>query len=310
MKIAIAGAGAMGSRFGYQLKKAGQDVTLIDPWTDHVEAIREHGLQVDYDGQLDSVEIPILYPQEVTESYDLVVCFTKALGLDAMLANIKPALGEHTRVLCLLNGLGHEKTVEKYVPAENFLIGNTIWTAGLDGPGKAHLYGSGSLALQNVVPGHEEQAKEVAELLDQAGLNATFDANVRYSIYRKAALNGCVNGVCALLDCNLGSFGSTDSAPVIIREVVSEFAAVAAQEGIILDQPEVVSYVESIFSPDSIGEHFPSLHQDLVQKGRLTEIDFINGAIARQAVEYGFRAPYCELITLLVHSKEQILGAK
>ena len=46
MKIAIAGAGAMGCRFGYMLTKAGQEVVLIDEWPAHIEAIRTNGLQV------------------------------------------------------------------------------------------------------------------------------------------------------------------------------------------------------------------------------------------------------------------------
>ena len=45
MKIVIAGAGAMGSRFAIMLKRGGNDVTLIDGWPAHIEAIREHGLR-------------------------------------------------------------------------------------------------------------------------------------------------------------------------------------------------------------------------------------------------------------------------
>ena len=51
MKIAVAGAGAMGGRFGYMLWKAGYDVTLIDQWVPHVEAIREHGFRINLDGE-------------------------------------------------------------------------------------------------------------------------------------------------------------------------------------------------------------------------------------------------------------------
>ncbi|TMV58993.1 oxidoreductase, partial [Salmonella enterica subsp. enterica serovar Heidelberg] len=47
MKIAIAGAGAMGCRFGYMLLEAGHDVTLIDGWQEHVDAIRSKGLFVE-----------------------------------------------------------------------------------------------------------------------------------------------------------------------------------------------------------------------------------------------------------------------
>ncbi|MBV7363428.1 2-dehydropantoate 2-reductase [Actinomycetaceae bacterium TAE3-ERU4] len=313
MRIAIAGAGAMGSRFGYMLSQAGNEVVLADLWAEHVKAISDSGLRIDWNGEDRVARLDICFPQDLSGHFDLVICFTKAMGLEAMLSQISHILDDETMVLCLLNGIGHEKTVRKFVPEANFLIGNTIWTAGLVGPGQVHLHGEGSLALQNVAVGDErarESAQRVARVLDEAGLNASYSDNVMHSIYRKAALNGSVNGICALLDCNLMSYGKTAQAAEISAEIISEFARVAQVEGITLDQDEVLEYVISTFDPAGIGEHFPSLHQDLVQNHRLTEIDYLNGAIARKAIEYGFRAPYCELVTKLVHAKEQLLGAK
>ena len=58
MKIAIAGAGAMGSRLGIMLHQGGNDVTLIDQWPAHIEAIREHGLIADFNGEERSCREP------------------------------------------------------------------------------------------------------------------------------------------------------------------------------------------------------------------------------------------------------------
>ncbi|AOZ72201.1 2-dehydropantoate 2-reductase [Boudabousia tangfeifanii] len=312
MRVAIAGSGAMGCRFGYMMSEAGHEVVLLDRWQEHIDAINANGLRIDWEGEDRVAHLPIMRPEEATGDFDLVICFTKALGLDPMLKAMQSVLKEHTMVLCLLNGIGHEETVSKYVPASNFLLGTTIWTAGLNGPGHAHLYGSGTVALQNT-DGTDEgvaAAKRIAEVMDAAGLNTEFSANVKHAIYRKAALNGVVNGLCALLDCNLQSFGDTVAAAEVAPVIVSEFAMVAALEGIEMDQEEVNAYIRSIYSPEAIGEHYPSLHQDLIQQHRLTEIDFLNGAVARKAKAAGLRAPYCELVTYLVHAKEQLLGAK
>lgn len=81
MKIAIAGAGAMGSRIGLMLHQSGNDVILIDRWPEHIEAIREHGLVADFNGEEVVAKIPIYSPEELIESQtqvDLIVALTKA----------------------------------------------------------------------------------------------------------------------------------------------------------------------------------------------------------------------------------------
>ena len=310
MRIAIAGAGAMGSRFGYMLSEAGNDVTLIDRWDAHVDAIRQNGLQIDWNGEKRVAHLPIVKPNEVEGPFELVICFTKAMGLGPMLEEIAPALGEDTYFLSLLNGLGHGETMKKYVPASNVLVGTTIWTARLDGPGQVHLHGDGSLALESLCEEGAEVAQKVAQVLDDAGLNATYDRNVKYAIYRKASLNGAVNGVCALLDANLAQYGESGQAKYITTKIVEEFAAVAKHEGVNLDVEEVIGYVLNTMRPEVVGEHYPSMHQDLVGSHRLTEIDYLNGAVARKAEAYGESAPYCDFLTRLVHAKESVLGAK
>ncbi|GAY75087.1 2-dehydropantoate 2-reductase [Sporolactobacillus inulinus] len=87
--------------------------------------------------------------------------FTKAIQLEDMLQSIKPLLGLETMVLCLLNGLGHEDTLARYVPQKNILLGITMWTAGLEGPGKVKLFGTGEVELQNIDAEGEKNAKKL-----------------------------------------------------------------------------------------------------------------------------------------------------
>ncbi|MBU3107513.1 2-dehydropantoate 2-reductase [Clostridium gasigenes] len=313
MRIAIAGAGAMGSRFGLMLHKAGNKVILLDKWADHVNAINKSGLRVNYNGEDVVEKIPAFFPSEM-EGYkgviDTVILFTKAMQLDDMLQSIKPILSKDTKVLCLLNGLGHEDTVEKYIDKENILLGNTMWTAGLIGPGEVKLFGNGEVELQNVYPGGKEAALEVVKVLNEAGLNGIYSENVMYSIWRKACVNGTLNGTCTILDANIASFGATSVTDKIIRTIINEFAAVAAKEGINLDSEEIVNHVKSTFNPNGVGKHHPSMHQDLIKNNRLTEIDYINGAVCKKGAKYNIQTPYCQLLTELVHAKEEILIAQ
>ncbi|MFW7383477.1 2-dehydropantoate 2-reductase [Vagococcus fluvialis] len=313
MKIIIAGAGAMGSRFGLMLHQAKNDVILIDGWQEHIDLIKQNGLKANFNGEEVVENISIYHQNDVSSvdfSADLVILFTKAMQLDGMMQSINNMVGENTKVLCLLNGIGHEDVIKKYVPLSNIILGNTMWTAGLEGPGKAKLFGNGSIDLQNLGTDGKEAVEEVIEVLNAANLNAKYSDNILSSIYKKACVNGTMNGLCTILDSNMAGFGETDVADDIVEAIVSEFAAVSERENATLNVPEVLAQIKTCYNRETIGLHHPSMYQDLIINNRLTEIDYINGAIVRKGKEYGIETPYCSFLTQLVHAKEQILGAK
>lgn len=301
----IAGSGAMGCRFGYQLHKIGQEVKLLDMWQDHIDAIKNNGLQIT--GEIeDNVKLDIMRPEEATEKADLIILFTKAMQLPEMLQNIKQIITKDTKVLCLLNGLGHEDVIRKYLPEENILMGVTVWTAGLKTPGTVLLKGTGTVNLQSLDSSGVEDAKKIVEILNEAGLNVTYDDDVVPSIWRKACVNGTMNSTCALLDCTIGEFFSSENGISVVKQIIHEFVQVGTAEGIELNESEIVDYVMA--TSVKAAAHYPSMHQDLIQNHRLTEIDYINGAVSRKGKELGISTPYCDMITDLIHSKEKVLG--
>lgn len=310
MKIAIAGAGAIGCRFGAMLHESGAEVILIDNWQDHVEKIRKDGLQVDSDNGIKVIDIPIYYPTEIKEQVDVVLMFTKSMMLETMLNDIKQIIGKETKVISLLNGIGHEEILKKHVAPNNIIVGVTIFTAQLIGPGEVKLRGTGTTEMQNFKQSEsgERATKEIVEIFDHAGLMTTYSEDVKFSIWRKACVNSAMNALCALLDCNLAQFLATTEAEKIIREIVKEFVAVANKRGISLDFTDMVNYI--VESSRKVGEHYPSMHQDLVQNNRYTEVDFLNGAISKFGVEYNIDTKYNDFITELIHVKEQLLAVK
>ncbi|MFD1411088.1 2-dehydropantoate 2-reductase [Lapidilactobacillus gannanensis] len=308
MKIAIAGAGAMGSRFGVMLSRAGNQVILIDQWAAHVQAINEKGLTVDTETGSSQVKLPAYLPADVQEKPELVILFTKSMGLANMLAAIEPILGETTKIVCLLNGLGHVPTLEKYVRKENIFMGVTLWTAGLVGPGHVKLVGNGRVEVQNIDPAGETAAKEICDLFSQAGLNAVYSENVIFSIWRKACVNGTLNTLCTLLDCNIGEFGQLPQAASLLRQIIAEFALVAkATDQVTLTIEPVAQQIEALYDPKQAGLHYPSMYQDLILHHRLTEIDYLNGYVAKKAAELNLATPICQLLTELIHAKEALL---
>ena len=310
MKITIAGAGAMGSRFGLMLHQAGHEVLLVDGWKDHVEAIQKEGLKANYNREEVVVKLPAVLQSEVTEEMtsDLIILFTKAMQLPTMLQSIKQIIGKNTKVLCLLNGLGHEDVIKQYIPEENILMGVTVWTAGLKGPGVAKLIGKGSVNLQSIDKNGEEAAKKIVEVLNQAGLNVTYDEDVLPSIWRKACVNGTMNSTCALLDCTIGEFFASEEAIRVVDTIIHEFVMVGEATGVKLDEQAIKDYVMK--TSVAAAAHYPSMHQDLIQNHRPTEIDYINGAVAKKGDALGISTPYCHMITDLIHAKEHVLKIK
>ena len=310
MKFAIAGAGAMGCRFAYQLKQSGQEVILIDRWPAHIEAIRQNGLHVDWNGQEVVEQFPIYYPEEVTEQVDVVIVFNKAMQLADMLSAIQPVFGPDTAVVCLLNGLGHELVMKQYVAEENLVMGSTIWSAALDGPGRAVLHGVGSLSLQNFVdtPSARAKTQAIVAALDEAGLHASYSENVKAAIWRKACVNACGNAPTALLECDLGGFFDNPYTEELVSAIAQEFTAVAATQGVEFDPAELTQFI--ISASLKIREHHASMYQDLIINRRLTEVDYINGAVTRIGEAAGIPTPVNRTITQLVHMKELLLGAQ
>lgn len=307
MKIAIAGSGALGCGFGYMMQKGGNEVMLLDFWEEHIHAIKENGLSITVNGIEDNVQIPIAKPQAVRDSFETIFIFTKSMGLRNMLEAIKHLLTNETKVVCLLNGLGHAETVAEYVPKKNIIMGTTVWTAGLDAPGKTHFMGEGPVEIQNSDPNEEAGAQAVVKMLAACGLNGIYSQNVHFTTWRKACVNGTVNALCALLDCNIEELFDTASLDSLLYGIVWEFSRVAEAEDVQLDVAETMTYLKE--TAEKVGTHYPSMHQDLQNK-RPTEIDFLNGFVAEKAEENGFKAPHSKLITQLIHAKEDVLGIK
>ena len=306
MLVYIAGSGAMGCRFGYRLSKTEHEVILLDNWDAHIEAIRSQGLKVTGDFE-ETVHLPIMKPTEATREADLIILLTKADQLPKMLQDIKGIIGKNTKVLSLLNGLGHATTMRRYVPDESIMVGVTIWLAQLKGPGHAHLQGPGSLSVQNLV-GDGQSAAEIIEMFNQAGLNATYDEQVIGAIWQKACVNGVMNPTCTILDCTIGELFGTEGGLNLVQGIFKEFIAVAKAETDVIDEVAIWKYIMDASKKAS--NHYPSMHQDLVQHGRKTEIDYLNGAVVFKGKRAGIPTPYCQMITEMIHAKESILGLR
>ena len=310
MKILFAGAGALGSRFGYMLFKNNEDVTFVDTWGEHVENVRTKGLKVIIDDvDLGNYYIPIYKPEQISGKYDVIFVATKSMQLRSMLESVKHLLHEDTKIICILNGLGHVETLKDYVKEENILIGVTVWTSGLGGPGILEAHGTGKIELKQVKEVNLERTLALVERFNDAGLNIKYSADTYQSIWHKAGLNCVLNTYCTLIDCNINQYGSFEKNLELTRAVLNEVTAVGRAEGIDVKQEIIEKNIENLFSLETGGAHYASLYQDM-KNGRLTEIDYLNGEVSRLGKTHNIPTPVCDVITLMNHSKEFINNNK
>ena len=307
MKIVIAGAGAMGSTYASMLSKK-NEVVLLDMWDKNIDEINKSGVKLNNLGKEEIYNIKAYKPEEYKGIVDLLIVFTKSMQLPKMLDSVSHLLSENTHVLCLLNGLGHTDTLKKYVKEDKIIMGVTVLTAGMHGAGKFSVSSYGMTEIQNISEGGEKFAREFASNLDSCGLPCVYSEDIMYSIWRKACINGTMNSVCTILDCNMNDLSKVENIRSMIAGIIGEFSDVAEKEGVKINKDKMTDFVMWYTTDEFQGRfHYPSMHQDLIQNHRKTEIDYLNGYISRKGKEYVLNTPYCDTVTIIIHGRENML---
>lgn len=310
MKIAIAGSGALGSGFGAMLYRQGNDVTLIDGWEPQATAVKHEGLHIDINGEDYHLNIPMYQDTEIPSDlqFDIVFLFTKAMQLERMLTQIQPHIHDTTIMVCTMNGLKHEERIVNYIDKSRIVRGVTTWTAGLESPGHTHLMGSGPVEIGSLVPEGQNHVEVIYNLLEQAKLNPHKSEDLQQSIWKKICVNGTANALCTILECRLSTLNESEYARKLVYDITKEIVEVATVDDVHLNADEVYHYLIDL--NDKVGPHFPSMYQDLINHNRRTEIDYINGAVARLGSEHHINAPINQFVANMVHAKEEQRQAK
>ncbi|SEB22475.1 ketopantoate reductase family protein [Variovorax sp. YR216] len=302
MKIAIVGAGAMGSMFGGLLAECGNDVTLIDINDAHIDAVRSKGLRLVTDSSDRYVKaLKVCRPEEARERPELLVVFTKTLHTGTALQGVKHLIGPDVHVLSLQNGLGNVEKIGEFAVAERILIGVTTWPADMVAPGHVHSHGKGVVRLMAADGNIRSIVSVVSETLSAAGLQCSSDATVWAAIWEKVAFNAALNSICAVSGCTVDQLELAPEGSRLAEQVVVEVLSVAQRLGIEVDPAKCKANVAGAIAQHK--GHKPSMLQD-VQAGRRTEIEAINGAAVATAERFNMKLPTTETLLSLVRLVE------
>lgn len=301
MKIAVIGAGAMGSVYAGILGDAGNEVWAVDTWVEHVAAIQARGLTVEGASGNRTVRIQATSEPREVGVCDLVVIATKAFDVEAAAHSVKPMLGPETVVLPIQNGLGSAGRIAAVLGDDRVAIGVAGgFGASIVGPGHAHHNGWELLRLGERHGPATERIRRIARVWKDAGFHVQSYDDVDQLVWEKLICNVCFSGTCAILERTIGEVLDDPAAWQVASSCATEAYEVARARAIKLDFDDPVAYVRAF--GEKIPGARPSMLLDVIAR-RPTEIDVINGAIPPAAKEVGLTAPVNETVTALVKAK-------
>ncbi len=302
MRIAVLGAGAMGSWFGGLLAMHGHEVQLLTSNKAHRDAITKNNLILQTPTEDYKVPVLALAPADMNRGVDLVLVLTKAFQTREAMVQIADSIDANTQVLSLQNGLGNAENIAAQVPLDRIWIGVTMVPVSKPAPGVVACKGQGSSYFGNASNEiHMTIAKQIADAFHQGGIQLQHDANIHKRVWEKVAFNAGMNALCALSHGRPGCIEDSPGAKQMVRDTALEVAQIAQSQQIDLDIATVYDLIE--LSCTQHGEHVPSMLQDLYAQRR-TEVDALNGAVARIAEQAGVSAPLNRTLATLVKLAE------
>jgi 2-dehydropantoate 2-reductase len=301
MRIAIFGIGAMGVLFGAKLTPHA-DVTLIGSWQEQLDALRFAPLRLIYpNGREESVQVKAVDYDAAPGGVDVALVLTKATGTAKAGECAARILSPGGVAITLQNGLGNLEIIAEHAGAARAVLGVTTQGGALDGPGVLRVGGTGTTYLAA-----REGMEALADLLNKADLSAELVPDVLTLAWGKLAVNAAINPLTALLDIRNGALLDSEHTRAIMAGAAHEVAAVAAAQGIILpfDAAARAEEVARLTGPNR-----SSMLQD-VQRGALTEIETICGAVMRQGAVSSVPTPTSTVLYHLIKSLEQTIAPR
>lgn len=320
MRVAIYGAGSLGTILGAFISKAGVNIELINRNKAHVKALQEKGACIV--GTLEIKQPVVAYtPEEMQGIYDIIFLMTKQQHNAEVVETLRPFLAEDGALVTFQNGLPEVLLAE--ILGEERVLGCTVaWGATLQSPGVCELTSapdalSFSLgAMSDKRSKHFERVKKLLEMMGTVEVEENF-IGTRWS---KLLINAAFSGMSAVLGCTFGEAAGPWASRRIMQGLMKECMDVCEAGGIRIepvqgkDIVKLLNYnnpfkraLSFMIIPIAIRKHAKlkaSMLQD-IEKGKLTEVDAINGAVSDYGRKVGVPTPLNDCVVEIIHRIER-----
>ena len=304
MKVAIIGAGAMGSLFGALMAEAGTDVWLHDVRAEQVQAIQQRGLIVEADGKTRTVPIRATADPEQIGTADLTILFVKSMHTRTAAETAGRVAGRQGAVLTLQNGIGNAEIIAERVGDQRTLAGTTAHGATALEPGRIRHAGTGPTRIGPWADFNAGRLREFAETLNRSAIPTEITADVQSALWGKLLVNVGINAITALTGIKNGQILDLEATRALSRAAVAEAMAVARARKI--DVPDS-SAAHVLKVAEATGPNRSSMGQD-VDHRRQTEIGAINGAVVKEGRRLGIETPVNRTLTALIETLQAHYG--
>lgn len=305
MKIGIVGAGAMGCLYGGKLAQAGAEVVLCDISRPHVEAVNASGLTIEeLDGKATVVRLKATVVPADLSNAEVLLIFVKSSATAAVARQFAGLAKPGAIAVTLQNGLGNEQILREAFGAERTAAGVTSQGATFVGPGRVRHAGVGPTHL---CLSDNSKLAPLAEALNRAGFETHLEKSVDSLVWSKLVINVGINALTALTGLANGRLLDFPQTRALMADLVAEAVRVAQARGIPLSYAEPLAMVYTV--AEKTGRNRSSMLQDFDRR-RPSEIDFINGAILREAEALGIEVPVNRTITRLIQTLDVLHAEK
>jgi 2-dehydropantoate 2-reductase len=290
MRIAVLGAGAVGSYLGSRLAAGGADVHLIARGA-HLAALRDHGLTLITPDGTATIAVQATDDPAAIGPVDYVLFMVKSYDTDAAAGRLGPLIGPATAVLSLQNGVDNEDRIAAVIGADHVLGGSAYILSAIESPGVVRS-GPARLVLGELQPGPPgPRVAAFVEAAQAGGITATAVADARLAKWEKYVLLVAFASVSAGTQLPLGEIRRSTAAVAMLRAVMTEAWTVGRALGVPLPDDLVERQSNLVLSQaDSEGT---SLRHDLLTGHRM-ELEALQGTLSRLGRETGVPTPFTD----------------
>jgi len=307
--IAVVGAGAVGGFFGAMLARAGHAVTLIARQA-HVQAIEREGLRLHMAGRVESIRIAARTDIGAVRGADLVLFCVKSTDTDTVAREMAPHLADDALVVSLQNGVENASTIARHV--RQAVVPAVVYVAtAMPEPGLVAHHGRGDLVIGAIDAEAARDAALAGRLQALVDLFATAQVPVRIStdvmaeLWSKLMVNCAYNAISGIAQAPYGKLAALAEVRDLQETVVREVVAIAEAEGVNLPLASALEAMRRI--APAMPAQLSSTAQDMA-RGKPSEIDHLNGFVARRGAALGIATPANQALHALVRLIESDRG--
>jgi len=300
-RVAVVGAGAVGGYFGGMLARAGAPVVFIGRPA-FVEAAKKNGLFLDTLQFKEAVRVEASTELEAVRGADVVLFCVKTTDTESTARALAPLLSSSATLVSLQNGVDNADKIR--AAGIDALSAVVYVAASVPEPARVKHVGRGDL----VIGPRNARAEKFAALFERAGVPCRISDNIDGELWTKLIWNCALNAISALGRAKYGQIAASEDARKVVENAVNEVLAVAAAARIHLPGVEDIKagLAGALKIATQMSGAISSTGQDLM-RGKRTEIDSLNGYIARRGAELGVPTPVNRTLVACIKGIEKAM---